>query len=160
MLQSRPARAESQDNQGSAPGNVLQELAKKPESALDPSRWNKILEVGATHASGSLSQEDPMQEKVHSKAARFWFPSIHQTTFHIRQVMFCPVAVTTDVCTIGNAQSVCILLIYAHVQRLVVMLGHRAAASTAGHDFRVALCTALDTQGCISCVCPFAERGL
>jgi hypothetical protein len=32
------------DKQNSA-GNIVQELIKQPEAAMDPHRWNKILEV-------------------------------------------------------------------------------------------------------------------
>lgn len=37
--------AESRGDKEESTGKVLQELAKQPESVLDPHRWYKILEV-------------------------------------------------------------------------------------------------------------------
>lgn len=34
------------DKQTSAPGNIVQDLMKQPEAAMDPHRWHKILEKG------------------------------------------------------------------------------------------------------------------
>lgn len=148
--------ADSQDSQEGAAGNVLQELAKKPESALDPSRWNQILEVGATPASVSLSHKDTMHECVSSRTCKI-LVSKHAPDRFFTSVKSCPVPVSWQMMAIDPSHWQCTFCVHSLYAGLCLS-AHSVAVPqgcciAAGIDVRIALCNGLDMQSCISCLC-------